>query len=160
MRDWLGHPLNGPAEKEPGHLSLPGLFSRSPVLEGQRVRLRLPVMQDAHDLFAYARDPEVARFVLWDAHTTLSDSKDALRSMIRRNRRGTPDSFVIELKAENRMVGTIGFQAFDPQNRRAEVGYSLAHRLWGHGLATEALKLLCANAFDTLGMVRLEARHA
>lgn len=142
-----------------GASPLPGLFGRGIRLEGERLLLRPPHMRDAQDLFTYARDPEVARFVLWDAHTSLSVSKEALRGMMRQNRGGLPRAFVMELKAEGRMVGTIGFQAVDMENKRAEVGYSLARRLWGHGLAVEALKLLCDYAFDTLGLSRLEGRH-
>lgn len=159
MRGWLtggGLDVAGAAHK----LAMPhGLFGRGMRLEGRRVTLRLPRMSDAQDVFTYARDPEVARYVLWDAHQALGDSREAIRGMMRRNRGGLPGMFVIELKAEGRVVGTIGFQAVDMENRRAEVGYSLARRLWGHGLAAEALKLLCGYAFDTLGMERLEGRH-
>lgn len=46
------------------------IFSRLPVLETQRLLLRPLKMSDCQDVFAYSRDPEVARHVLWDAHQT------------------------------------------------------------------------------------------
>ncbi len=153
----LPHPF--PLKEQPEQTGLLARPGKAPVLEGRRVLLRLPTMADAQDLFTYARDPQVARYVMWDAHTRLKDSKDALRGMIASNRRGMPTTFALVLKAEGRMVGTVGFQGMDPDNLRAEVGYSLARRLWGHGLTAEALALLVRYSFDTLGLERLEARH-
>lgn len=159
MRGWLLGGAAGAYDAAEQQARPHGPLHRGLCLQGQRVVLRLPHMRDAQDLFTYARDPEVARYVLWDAHQTLRDSKEAIRGMQRRNRGQMPGMFMIELKAEGRAVGTIGFQAVDWENRRAEVGYSLARRLWGHGLALEALTLLRDYAFDTLGLERLEARH-
>ena len=47
---------------------------------------------------------------------------------------------------------------FDRSRRQAEVSYALACRHWGQGLATEALQLLLAHAFDGCGLQCLEAR--
>lgn len=134
-------------------------FRSLPVLETDRLLLRPPHMRDAEDLYAFARDAENCRYVLWDAHASLRDSRDTLHSLIRRNRRGGPGSFAIELKGEARMIGTIGFQGIDAHSGTGEVGYSIARRLWNNGLATEALRALLPFAFDTLGLRRVEARH-
>lgn len=134
-------------------------FRHLPVLTSNRLILRAPRMSDAADYFAYARDQENCRYVLWEAHRSPFDSRDALRSLISQNRRGLPPTFVIELKSEARMIGTIGFQWLDVQSMSAELGYTIARRLWGHGLATEALILISRYAFQELQLKKLEARH-
>lgn len=138
---------------------LKAAFKHLPVLEGERLRLRAPRLEDAADLYCYARDEENCRYVLWDKHRSLSHSREVLRTIIWQNRRGLPGTFAIELKAEGRLIGTIGFQSIDAEALCAEVGYTIARRLWGRGLATEALGLLLAYAFDTLLLGRVEASH-
>ncbi len=135
------------------------IFRQLPMLCGERLMLRMPVMHDAGDFYSFARDEENCRYVLWDAHQSVSDSRDVLRGIIRRNRRGDPATFAIALKNDNRLIGTIGFQWIDIENRSCEVGYSIARRLWNRGLGTEALGILLPFAFEKLGLNRVEAKH-
>ena len=63
-----------------------------PDLETDRLILRKLTMHDAEDIYAYSRDPEVARHVLWDAHRSIGESRAYLRYMIRRYRMTEPAS--------------------------------------------------------------------
>ena len=135
------------------------IFKQLPVLAGKRLVLRTPVMHDAGDFYSFARDKENCRYVLWEAHESVSDSRDVLRGIIRRNRRGDPATFAIALKTDSRLIGTIGFQWIDTENRSCEVGYSIARRLWNRGLGTEALEILLPFAFEKLHLNRVEAKH-
>lgn len=138
---------------------LRGAFRHLSVLEGTLVRLRPPRLSDAGDLYAYARDEENSLYVLWEPHRSVSDSRDVLRGIIRRNRKGLPATMAVTLKNDDRLIGTIGFQWINAESRSCEVGYSIARRLWNRGLATDALKTLVPFAFNTLGLNRIEARH-
>lgn len=99
-----------------------------PDLETDRLILRKLTMHDAEDIYAYSKDPEVARHVLWDAHRSIGESRAYLRYMIRRYRMTEPASWGIELKETGAVIGTIGFMWIQDDNRAAEVGYSLAPR--------------------------------
>ncbi len=44
-----------------------------------------------------------------------------------------------------------------PDDRRAEIGYALAHAEWGRGYAPEAAREVLRCAFDTLSFNRVEA---
>ena len=68
-------------------------FRNLPVLESDRLLLRAPRIHDAEDMYAYARDAENCRYVMWEAHANVWESRDALRSIIHRNRRGGPGGF-------------------------------------------------------------------
>ena len=135
------------------------IFSHLPVLETDRLILRPLQMRDAQDLFAYAQDPQVSRHVLWDAHTSLSESRQFLRGAIRQYRKGQPGSFAITLKDSGRMIGTIGFMWINLEYRSGEVGYSLSRAYWNQGIMTEALRAVLAFGFDTLRLNRIEAQH-
>ena len=136
------------------------LFSSyMPELETQRLRLRRLTMRDAQDIFAYSRDPQVARYVLWEAQTSLSDARAYLRFMLRKYRLGEPASWGIEWKATGQIIGTIGFMWIQRENASAEVGYSLSRAFWNQGVMTEALGELIRYGFRSLNLNRIEAQH-
>ncbi|MGN0779475.1 MAG: GNAT family N-acetyltransferase [Aristaeellaceae bacterium] len=135
------------------------IFADLPVLTTARLTLRPMSMRDAADIYAYSRDPEVARHVLWDAHRSLNESKAYLRFIIRQYKEGTPSSYGIVLNDTGHLVGTIGFMWYSQENSTVEVGYSLARALWGRGLMTEALAAVLSMAFRELGVHRVEAQH-
>ena len=130
-----------------------------PDLETDRLILRKLTMHDAEDIYAYSKDPEVARDVLCDAHRSIGESRAYLRYMIRRYRMTEPASWGIELKETGAVIGTIGFMWIQDDNRAAEVGYSLARAQWGRGIMTEALEAVIEYGFRTLKLNRIEAIH-
>lgn len=135
-----------------------GMFSM-PTLETKRLILRRMNMNDAKDVFAYSKDPEVARYVLWSAQKELWEAKDYCRFMMRRYRNDQPSSWGIIDKATNRLVGTIGYMDYNEDNATVEVGYSLARWLWNGGYMTEALTRVIAYTFEAMDVNRIEAQH-
>ena len=115
------------------------LFSSLPTLRTKRLTLRPVRMSDAADLYEYSKDPEVARHVLWDAHTSIHQTRSYLRFLIRQYR--------------------AGFMWVQQENRSAEVGYSLSRAYWNRGIMTEALQAVLQFGFDTLNLNRIEAQH-
>ncbi len=135
------------------------LFDDMPRLETPRLILRRLEMRDAPDLFDYSRDPQVAKHVLWDAQTSVSEARAYVRYMLRRYRAGEPASWGIEEKETGRVVGTIGYMWYQRDNNACEVGYSLARRRWNRGYMTEALTEVLRFSFEELGVHRVEAQH-
>ena len=130
-----------------------------PTLESGRLLLRKLLMRDAQDIYEYCSDTEVARHVLWTAHTSVSDSRAYIRYMLRRYRQGEPSSWGIVLKENSKLIGTIGFMWIQPENAAAEVGYSLSRDYWNRGVMTEALRLVLDFGFRELKLNRIEAQH-
>lgn len=152
--------LHGLVAKEPPDYRTPAdVFARLPLLDTPRLTLRPMTMRDAADIYAYSRDKEVARHVLWDAHRSLADSKEYLRFILRQYREGRPSSYGMVLKETGRLVGTIGFMWLSEENSTVEIGYSLARSQWNRGLTTEALSALIGMAFTYLNIHRIEAQH-
>ena len=135
-----------------------GLFSM-PKLETDRLILRRMHMRDAEDIFAYSRDPEVARHVLWAAQKDVSEAKEYCRYMMKRYRADQPSSWGIILKKSGRLVGTIGYMDHSEDNASVEVGYSLSRSLWNGGYMTEALRCVIAHTFENMDINRIEAQH-
>lgn len=135
------------------------LFDVMPVIETERLILRKLEMSDAQDMYEYSRDPMVAKHVLWDAHTSLSESRGTIRYMIRKYRAGDPSSWGIEDKQTGKMIGTIGYMWYQRENNSCEIGYSLSRAFWNRGYMTEALKAVIEYSFHTLHIHRVEAQH-
>lgn len=135
------------------------IFSHLPTLMTRRLILRPARMSDAEDMYEYSRDPLVARHVLWDAHTSIHQTRGYLRFLIRQYRTGAPSTFVIVLKETGKVIGTIGFMWIQQENRSAEVGYSLSRAYWNRGIMTEALQAVLKFGFDSLSLNRIEAQH-
>jgi len=134
-------------------------FGYMPDLETERLRLRKLTMRDAQDIYDYSKDPLVAKYVLWDAHRGISESRAYLRFMLRKYRMGEPASWGIELKSSGKIIGTIGYMWIQSDNAAAEVGYSLSRAHWGQGIMTEALGAVIDYAFTSLHLNRVEAIH-
>ena len=140
------------------------MLSRMPIfpmeeIETERLLLRRMEMRDARDLFEYSRDEEVARYVLWEAQKNVSESRAYIKFMLRKYRAGDPASWCIVRKDEDRVVGTIGYMWFQPENNAAEVGYSLARDCWNQGYMTEALRAVLRYSFEEMAINRIEAQH-
>ena len=142
--------LETPQLKRPG--------TSLPRLESQRLILRAPKRRDARDVFAYAKDPLVSRYVLWDAHRSLQETRRYLSLVQWDNRLGEGRTFVAERKADGRVIGTAGFVWLNSDNHTAEVGYSFGRDFWGQGYAAETLRTLLAYGFHTLGLNRIEGQ--
>ena len=134
-------------------------FARPPVLETPRLIIRPAKMRDAEDVFRYASDPEVARYVLWTPHRTPADSRSFIRSLQRQYRASQPSSCLCVLRETGAAVGSIGFTSYQHDILTAEVGYSFARPLWNRGLATEALAAFLELCFDRMRLHRVEAVH-
>ncbi len=136
-----------------------GLFDDMPRLETARLILRKLEVRDAADMFEYSRDPLVAEHVLWDAHTSIGESRGYIRYMIRKYRSGEPSSWGIVEKSSGLMIGTIGYMWYQRENNSCEVGYSLSRAHWNMGYMTEALQAVIDHSFRALSMHRVEAQH-
>lgn len=134
-------------------------FCSLPDLETDRLLLRPFRMRDWEDVYRYSSDPEVARYVLWDAHRSPADSREFLRYMLRLYHNGLPSSWAIVLKSTGTVIGSIGFMWLDDRSDSAEVGYSLARTYWNQGLMTEALRAVLRCGFTDLRLNRIEAQH-
>lgn len=127
-------------------------------LETERTVLRKLCGGDLEDLFGYASDSDVTKFLPWESYKTKKEAASFLRSAVGAYRTGTYYDLAIELKATGRMIGTCGFTSFDFKNNCCEIGYVLSPKYRGYGLATEAAKKAVFEAFDTFRVHRVEAR--
>ena len=134
-------------------------FSGLPVLETADLILRPVRMSDAKDIFRYASDPEVARYVMWEPHRSISDTRAYIRYIRSMYRRGLPSSWAVVHRTSGHVIGSIGFVGYSPVHHAADVGYSFSREYWNRGYATQSLKAVVDAVFRSLPLNRLEAQH-
>ena len=135
------------------------IFSRMPTLETARLLLRPLRVTDTEDMYAYAKNPEVTRYLLWRPHPDMQYTRSYLEYLAGRYRIGMHYEWAVVLKEENRMIGTCGFVTIDCTHKRAEVGYELNPSYRGQGLIPEALRRVLQFGFTMLSLHRIEARY-
>lgn len=121
-------------------------------LETERLLLRAPQKQDLEDFFCYASVPGVGEMAGWNHHQDRNESAQILAMMIEEKK-----TLALILKAEKRMIGTIGSEThkgelgpeFDTLLGR-EIGYAMSKMYWGLGLMPEAVSRVIQHCFDAL----------
>lgn len=129
-----------------------------PTLETERLILRKMTPNDAGAVFAYASDPEVARYVLWETHRSIEDSRAFVELAVSRHESGGEPEWGIVYKGDHRFVGTCGIVSWEPEHARAELGYALSREYRGRGLMPEAVRAMISFGFGRMGLNRIEAR--
>ena len=135
-----------------------GFYEAFSPITTERLLIRKLGIGDAEDIYAVSRNPAVSRFVLWETHRSIADSRSMIRGVLRSYRLQEPAALGIVLRETGHVVGTIGFLWIDREHNAAEIGYSLAEELWNRGLMTEALRAMLRFGFETLHLNRIEAQ--
>jgi len=121
-------------------------------LETKRLILRPWEEADAEECYKYASDPQVGPMAGWPAHTSVENSRQVIREVLR-----APETYAIVLKETGLPIGSIGLHRNDlaKQDDEAELGYWLGAPYWGRGLVPEAAREVLRHAFEDLNLERV-----
>lgn len=122
-----------------------------------RLTLRPPRRGDETDLFAIHSDPAVMRYFSEPPWTDPDRAAHQIDDDAGRFEREESFRFAIILNETGRQIGNCTLYAIHRQNRRADIGYTLARAHWGRGYMHEALQALLGFAFTDQDLHRLEA---
>jgi RimJ/RimL family protein N-acetyltransferase len=126
------------------------------MLKTPRLRLRRLLPSDAPDLIALDSDPSVMRYVGSPPGTrTPEETADRVSQRIGADH-GRYGFWLVEGKDDGAFHG-LGLLLSMPEGDAIEVGYRLARRSWGRGIATEVAAALIDHAFRHLALPRLVA---
>ena len=129
-------------------------------IKTERLILRPWRMEDAEDMYEYARDPAVGPNAGWKPHESLEESRETVRVFSDTSEKNL--ILAIEEKASGKVIGSVGIEE---DGRREKVGfarslgYVLAQSYWGRGLMTEAANAAIDYAFRELKIKLLSVDH-
>lgn len=134
------------------------IFSNIPTIEGERILLREMRVGDCFDMYEYAKNPHVTKYLTWSPHPDREYTKAYLLNLKNHYKMGLFYDWAVVLKDENKMIGTCGFTRFDLQSNSAEIGYVINPAYHGRGIAPEAARKVLEFGFYNMGLNRIEAR--
>ena len=124
-------------------------------LETERMILRPWRMEDAADLYAYAKDPSVGPAAGWKPHDSVEESQEYLSKAIAEN-----DTLAMELKEDGHVIGALGLHDHSHGHVAVhELGYVMNAAYWGRGLMTEAALCVLNYAFEELQLPIVTVGH-
>ncbi len=132
-------------------------FSKDIFLQTDRLILRKMTLDDAQDIFEYAKDEEISKWVTWPAHKSIDDTIQFINFVLDGYKKNKHIGFVAERKEDKKVIGTIGFATFFVDHDKAEIGYTFGAKYWGKGYATEAAKKIIEFGFNELDLNRIQA---
>ena len=128
-----------------------------PVLETSRLVLRKLELADVDDMYGYASDPEVTRYVTWDAHISRENTLGYLKFLQQRYKTDRCLVWGVVLKENNKLIGTCDYVRIDNTSKCGILGYALAREYWNQGLMSEAVRAIIDFGFEVLDLNRIEA---
>ncbi len=134
-------------------------FRDPPDLSTKRLFLRRLLKTDYRDMYEYASDNEVTRYLTWDVHPDPHYTMRYLSYIIPKYRTGEFHDWAVILKESGKMIGTCGFTSFSYTHNSAEIGYVLNRDYWGRGLICEAIRAVMRVGFMELNLHRIEAKY-
>lgn len=128
-----------------------------PRLIGSRVMLREYQSEDFASIRSWVNDAQVTRYLstrFWAPQTTV-DTQEFLSRMMQSSHNAF--NYVIADAQDGRYIGQLDMFRVDWRLRQGEIGMVIAGAEdRGRGYGTEALELLAAFAFNSLGLERIE----
>lgn len=135
-------------------------MSSSLPIETDRLTLRRYVESDYDDLLKLQSNPDVARFLLYDARTP-EQVKEALAGRLAdvpMDTDGQALTVAVILRETGQHVGEVTMFVQSAEQRTGEIGYVFHPEFHGRGFAAEATIELLRLGFERLGMHRVIAR--
>jgi RimJ/RimL family protein N-acetyltransferase len=111
------------------------------VVETERLVCRRPTIDDVKAVFdTYATDPDVTRYVVWERHTSLADTRAFIVFSDIHWAKWGSGPLLTFLKADGRLVGGCGL--IWESRLHATAGYLFGREFWGRGFATECMRAM------------------
>lgn len=124
-------------------------------LRTQRLLLREIKESDYADIYEYAKKTEVAKYVSWDAHKSIEDSKAVCRMWAAQYKNG--DKYHWAIVIGGRMIGSI--EVVKLAGTAAYMGWTLDSLYWNKGIMTEAAAAVRDYLFNEIGADALYATY-
>ena len=122
-----------------------------------RVLLRPPVPADVPAVTAACQEPAIAAWTIVPSPYADSDAVFFVGRVSDEGwANGSTATFVVVDPANGTLLGACGLGDIDHTHGRGEIGYWTTAAARGRGVATSAVRLVCAWAFDHVGLARVD----
>lgn len=125
------------------------------ILQTERLILRPWSVDDAEELYRWAKDPKVGPIASWPVHRSVEESREIIKNVL-----SAKETYAVCPKDNNRPIGSVGINFkensdLELKKGEGELGYWLGVPFWGNGIIPEACKELIRHAFEDLNLEKL-----
>ena len=120
-------------------------------IKSRRLELKCLGLDDLEGVYAYAKDPELARNTSWYAHENSKETRQFIEHVLDRHQTeigAVHIVWAIRLQGSLKTIGTLSL--VQDNDIEAHVDYALARKHWRRGYMTEALRAVIAWTFTQL----------
>ena len=128
-----------------------------PTLQTERLMLRQLTTEDLEFVYQHFRDPQVTQYLMDEPPVADHAQARAIIDFFAEPEGKSHNRWGLVRKADQRLIGTIGYHHWEKSYFRAEVGYDMSPDCWGHGYMTEALREVIRHGFEGMGLNRIDA---
>ncbi len=132
-------------------------FTAFPELHTDRLTLRRADATDIQQLYRLRADEQIMKYIPRPPATSLDEIAEFLRLTDEKIAANEMINWMITVKGDPTMIGTIGFYYIKPEHYRAEIGYMLLPEFQGKGYVTEAIAAVVNYGFKAMGLHSIEA---
>ena len=132
-------------------------FEIFPTLNTSRLTLRQFNLKDAGQLLFLRSDDEVNKFIKRQTPREIQDAIDFVKKIHQTYEQRENVNWVITLKNDPEMIGSICLWNFSADRKTGEVGYDLHPSFQNKGIMTEALKAVLYFGFYLLNLEKIVA---
>ena len=129
----------------------------APRLESDRLILRSITFGDLEFVFDHFSDPHVYKYLVDEEPVTNELEAKEIIQWASNPADISCNRWIIQLKDNEKPVGTCGFHNWDQKNNRVEIGYDLSQPYWRNGITCEAVSTMIKSGFARMGLNRIEA---
>jgi len=126
-----------------------------------RLVLRELQPSDAEQIFKIRTDPRVNEFLDRGPTKSVDESLKFINNILKAQNNQDSMMWVITLKNEPKLIGTVLYWHIVKEQDKAELGYEMLPEYWGKGIMREALTEMIRFGFETmqLKMIVAETRE-
>jgi ribosomal-protein-alanine N-acetyltransferase len=128
-----------------------------PPLETERLLLRTLTADDLAFVFHHFSDADIYRYLVDEEPVSTLAQTQSIIDFYTDPTGKSYNRWVLELKSEERPIGTCGYHLWHKSHYRAEIGYDLEKASWHQGLMTEALEAVIVFGFEKMSLNRIGA---
>lgn len=128
-----------------------------PTLETERLILREISKNDAEGIFSCFSNENVTRYYGQETLDNIEQAEAFVNFFANSYTEKKGIRWGIEIKGYHGIIGTIGFNAWSPKHKRAEIGYEIHPEHWRMGYTFEAVSKVIQYGFDEFGLTRIGA---
>lgn len=136
-------------------LNLP--FKNFPELTTERLILRELAPADSAEIHKLRSNPDVNKYLDRTPSNNIKEAEAFIDKIAETVKNNQGIYWVITMKGDNKLIGTICFWNFDMENNIVEMGYELLPEFQGKGIMTEAIKRVIDFGFQDMGAKAIAA---